>query len=664
MSFPIHKILSGSGSVVTRTERGFQGLDPGGCGIGGSMSRAADALNLIWDGEALRRRPDCVSMLHKDQPVYGIYYFQGQLLIHSGNQLLLHYENLPDHEPVVVYSNMNNAPSQGVIRRQKMEERCCLFKTPGNWAHRTYEKELLFICDGRNFLFYDGFEVHSCMDDYWGAEEIPEMTCFYSTVPETVVAKLPNAGGGDVDPRGDNRLSQFRTESFCVTEETNSFILSCPLSAINTKMPFEFRLRDTNGVWRSASGFSDYSFTADPAGTRFESNRRFSGGLAFGIEEAYGRIMFYGSGDYTVAMDGMDNLTITYGVIKERPDAINGATAMGLFGADGGNNVLFLGGSLRTPGIDYFSAPDDFLCFYETSYEQLGNINRWITGYCPLKDGRMAVLKNDPGEAAVYYRSHKVVELGKTLSGEPYLVDAYPSVAGAPVEGCVDSSTVGRAGNEPCFLTASGLYTVRTVSDELINLNETVPRSLPVEEYLGAVNLYDACAINWKDYYLLFFRENVLVTDGRIDEEGNYRFMRWKIPVSVSCAASHRGILYLGGVDGTIYQMADSQLREAFYAYWQTNAMEENSGLKMLFQRLELLVTPGLLTNTSFRLIRNGKEGRSRTLKWKKDDQTQWYPIATRFGSANTLAINISFPHDPNFRLWGLRAVYRKGKKR
>ncbi len=664
MSYPFHKISGGGGTVVTRTEQGFQGLDTGGGGIGRSMSRAADNLNLVWEGEALRRRPHCTPWFQVDQPVYGIYIYREQLLVHAGNRLLRYLKSEPfGYDPIVVYTAMNEAPSRGIIRRQKVEERCCEICEPDNWVRRTFEKELLFICDGKNFLFYDGLEIHSCIDDYWGAEELPEMACFYSTVPQTVVAKLPNTGGGDVDPRGDNRLSQFRTESFYVDEETRSFILNCPLSAINTKMPFEFRLRDNDGIWRAVSGFGEVLFKADPAGTFFETNIPFSGGMTISIDHS-GRVVAYGTGENTIALDGMDNFTITYGVKKERPDAIGCATAMGLFGPEGGNNVLFLGGSPQTPGVDYFSAPDDFLCFYETSYEQLGNINQPITGYCPLKDGRLAVLKNDPGESAVYYRDHKVVELGKTLAGDPYRVDAYPSVAGAAVEGCLRSATVGWAGNEPCFLTAGGIYTVRTVSDELINLNETVLRSRSVEELLGMLDKDSAYAVNWKEYYLLFFGSDVLITDGRIDNEGNYRFMRWEVPLSVISSNRDKGILYLGGENGWIYRMGNNLEEESFSAYWQTPAIEESNGLKMLFHRLELLITPAREQDTSFQLIRDGREGSPRLLKMKKILQTQWIPIASRFGRANTLALRLFFPQDPAFRLWGLRLVYRKGKNR
>ncbi len=659
MSYPIHKISGGSRSVVTRTEEGFLGLGAYNSGIGQSLRRAADTLNLIWEGEALRRRPCCAPLLQVSAPVYGLFFYGDDLLIHAGEQLLRYTGS---GEPTILFSGMNPAPSRSVLRHQQVEERRCADNTANGWYRRRFEADLLFICDGKNYWFYDGEAVHSCADEDWEGERLAENSCFYGTVPETMVAKLPE-GGGDVDPRGDNLLSRFRTESFYVdATETKSFLLNAPLSAIQDGIPMELRLRDDTGLWRTVNCIENYSYVALPEGTRFETNLSFSAGMTMTLNEEE-RITALKTGNRQIAADGMDNLMITYAVRKDYPNTLAGATVMGLYGPDGSNSVLFLGGSAQTPGVDHFSAPDDFLCFYESCYEQLGNRDTPITGYCPLKDGRLAVLKNDPGESAVYFRSHRTVEVGVTMAGEHYLVDAYPAVAGAAVEGCLSSDTVGRAGNEPCFLTGRGIYTVKTVSDELINLNETILRSRAVNPLLKEWDLSGARATNWRDLYLLFLGSTALITDGRTDGEGSYRFLQWQLPISVTAAVAKNDTLYLAGPEGILYQMNEAQT-EAFPAYWQTTALEEQDGLKMIFQRMELLITPGFQTEASFCLLRNGKEYWPRFLKPVSGKRPCWVPIASRFGSANDLALRFSFPENPEFRLWGLRIVYRKGSKR
>ncbi len=661
MSYPIHKLTGGGGTVVTRTEREFMGLDTGGCGVNRPWSRAADTLNLIWDGEALRRRPGCAPFLEVGQPIYGLFCYGNQLIVHAGELLISYFRYAPT-SGTVLYDKMNCAYSNGVLRHQRVEERHCGDGTANGWERRIFEEEFLFLCDGQNYLFYDGETVRSCTDVNWGNAP-GQSDYYYATVPHTTVAKLPAEGSGDVDPRGDNLLSQFRTESFYLDNTAvNSLMLNCPLNAINQRIPLELRVRDHSGAWRQVACVPSYRFQSEPSGTRLTADLNLSAGIALNLDEE-DRVVGLGSGSAYLAADGMDNLTVTYGVQKDYPEALVGATAIGFYGPDGGNSVLFMGGSEKTPGIDHFSAPGDLLCFYETAWEQLGNRDTPITGYCPLKDGRLAVLKNDPRDSNVFFRSHRLVEVGSNLAGEPYQVDAYPSVAGASVDGCINSHTVGWAGNEPCFMAQSGIYTVKSVSDELINLNETVLRSRTVEPYFNNATFSDICAVNWKGLYLLFLKETVLVTDGRSDGEGGYRFMRWELPLPFQAVVATEDALYLGCYNGSIYRISEGA-GEEFEAYWQTPALEENSGLAMIFHRLELLLTAPDNTEGTFTLLRNGSEYASRTFRLWKGVKGQWCPIATRFGRCNHLAVRLQFPDVPHYKLWGLRLIYRKGRRR
>ena len=108
MSYPIHKLTGGGGTVVTRTEREFMGLDTGGCGVNRPWSRAADTLNLIWDGEALRRRPGCAPFLEVGQPIYGLFCYGNQLIVHAGELLISYFRYAPT-SGTVLYDKMNCA---------------------------------------------------------------------------------------------------------------------------------------------------------------------------------------------------------------------------------------------------------------------------------------------------------------------------------------------------------------------------------------------------------------------------------------------------------------------------------------------------------------------------------------------------------------------------
>ncbi len=692
MSLPFHRAAERAAARARRVDEGFWGLDLAAGALGRSFARAVDTENLIWAGEGLCARPGYRKRGAFAGRINGIFAYGDRRIVHAGNAL---YETDAQFlHPKLLDESMNDKRSMGVVRRQRYIKRSCAGITLSAWTRESRETDILFLSDGLRYLFYDGEALHPVADADWGAGTMDavltgERPVFYATVPFTAVAKRPDSAAADVDPKGANRLSQFCCESFYIDGGAahSAFLLTCLYGAFHDEIPPEVQLRDQNGVWRNYGVSGDW--TLQPQGdfarlTLFEIRA----GQAFSLD-ANGRICAMSQGNYTVADDGMDNVRITYGVHKEPPDPLDHARVQGLYGPDGADNVLFLGGSWDRPGEDAFSAPDDFLCFYETSRELLGNAKTPVTGYCRLSDGRLAVLKNDPDGPAVFFRSHQLVTLGATKSGEAYQVDAYPSQAGAAQEGCLSGHTVGMAGNEPCFLSRRGLFGVKSVSDELTNLNQTIRRSEAVDPLLETllseeVAAYDeaasdkAVACRFRGCYLLCFGTVALITDGKRDSGGSCRFLKWRFSHSIRALFSENGRLYLGSADGAVFAFDDGWQDDTadYDAYWETPSLTDSFDRRVLLRALYAGVRPAPGGGLSLRLYQEKGLAAQREasvslldfgaldfqhFSFDPGGEDRFISLLPRRVAGNAFRIRLSFWKSGGFRLFGLKLLYETG---
>lgn len=683
MSYPLHSISRASAGQSVCSEIGFSGLDVAGGAYKNPISHAFDTENLIWEGSALKRRPGYRLLENYQKKIHGIYFLGDQKIIHAGENL---YCQSAGETPRLLFDQMNDAPSFGVVRKQEVEHRWCTSSEMFGWNRERISGDFLFINDGKNYLFFDGKEVHSVADTHWGEELRSSLAqglvySTYAKVPISITGKLPNGDHGDVDPRGENRLSQFRCESFYLDDqqEYKEFILDQYYKDCNEGIPTEIQIRDSNGVWRNYSCISiDFYLNYDDVRTKLQIDTPIKGGMPFTFELSSGKIVDLGYGSSHIANDGMDNLRITYAVRKAEPSALKGAKVQGLYGADGVDNVLFLGGSDASPGIDAFSAPDDFFCFYATSTERLGNEQTPITGYSRLTDGRIAVLKNEPNGANVYFRTHKTVAVGQSQSGQAYQVDAYPSKTGAAVEGCIAPHSVGVAGNEPVFLAESGLYSVRSVSNELINLDETVRRSFSVDPLLCRWDPAMARSIRWKAYYLLTFGETALLTDGRRDGSGALRFLKWRFGHEITALGKWGNTLYLGDGEGNLYQfgIGSTDAERKMEAFWQTTLPEDPRGDRQILKHLSVAVSPDYEGELSAILYREQTSCPQVTLPFNRVDfsamdfgemtfdgtaSMRWVALPIGGSSADRYALRIDLSAGQDLALWGIRMVYEKG---
>lgn len=158
-----------TGDLVPRVYGGFRGADFRGEDI--NVARSPDCLN-VWKDyreiDSIRTRPEMELVTAFETPVYGVYFYRGIMLVHSGDKLYR-----VEEEPELLYEGVNESASAGF----------------------TYE-DTWYFKDGKNYLQYDG-------------DTIEEVVGY---IPTTSIARKP-AGGGtvyeDVNMLNGRRINTF-----------------------------------------------------------------------------------------------------------------------------------------------------------------------------------------------------------------------------------------------------------------------------------------------------------------------------------------------------------------------------------------------------------------------------------------------------------------------
>ena len=219
-------------------------------------------------------------------------------------------------------------------------------------------------------------------------------------------------------------------------------------------------------------------------------------------------------------------------------------------------------------------------------------------------------------------------------------------------------------GNEPCFLTKTGLYSVRSVSNELTNLNETVRRSMTVDPLFQKLPLEKVRSICWNGYYLLVFGKTALITDGRM-VSGSFRFLKWIFAHEITAVGQLNGMLYLGSSTGEFFLLDGSADDSGIpiTAYWQLPVLEEQKGRKMILRRLWAAVGGG----GGFLSVRLRQDH----LPWQQlsvhleeenaSEETRWVSLLNNPRLAETFSVYIDLTQAQGALLWGFRTTYEKG---
>ena len=170
-----------SANIVSRLYSGFRGVDFRGDET--QFTRSPDSLN-VWkdykETDSIRTRPGMKMNVSFDAPVYGVFFFNGAMLVHSGTYLY----KVVGGKTTRIYSGLKAANSDSFIYNN-----------------------LWYFKDGKNYLVYDGKTVKEVV----------------GYVPTTSIARKP-AGGGEIY-EDVNLLSNRRINTFLADGKSKEFFL-------------------------------------------------------------------------------------------------------------------------------------------------------------------------------------------------------------------------------------------------------------------------------------------------------------------------------------------------------------------------------------------------------------------------------------------------------
>lgn len=173
--------MAGTGDIIKRIYSSFRGIDLRG--NEGNLTRSPDSLNMWRDyknTQSIETRP-CME-LHTafDGKIYGIFFYRGFMLVHSGTQLY----KVEDGQKTLIYTGLARSPSCGFVYNN-----------------------IFYFKDGTVYLQYDG-------------TTLSEVAGY---VPTTTIARKP-AGGGTVY-EDVNMLTGYRINSFLADGKSTEYYL-------------------------------------------------------------------------------------------------------------------------------------------------------------------------------------------------------------------------------------------------------------------------------------------------------------------------------------------------------------------------------------------------------------------------------------------------------
>lgn len=200
-----------SANIVSRLYSGFRGVDFRGDEI--NLVRSPDSLN-VWkdykETDSIRTRPGLVLENDFSDPVYGVFFFNGFQIVHSGTRLY----KVRSGVKTVIYSGLKAANSDAFIYNN-------------TW----------YFKDGKNYLQYDGTTVKEVV----------------GYVPTTSIARKP-AGGGTIY-QDVNLLIGRRINTFLADGTSKEYFLDAqkidsafkPVVKVDDKVVSNFSVDYTKG---------------------------------------------------------------------------------------------------------------------------------------------------------------------------------------------------------------------------------------------------------------------------------------------------------------------------------------------------------------------------------------------------------------------------------
>lgn len=483
----------------------LKGVDFTSAPINVAEGRAYNAPNMIRDVPGKVRKRMGYELVHKfEYPIYGIFDYFGELLVHAGNYLYRYgYNPITQKNEFMPVNSIDPDIPENLSKAYLV---------------------------GRKLVILTGEKMYLYYVDSVGLRHFSDATS-EAKVPEVTIGRPP-AGGGDTYPF--NMLTPFYTDCFLSDGSSTVYQLSYyPLGSANV----EVLKVNNNGTWSQVPD-TDYD-----------------------VDVNAGTVTFH-TAPPLPPVSGEDNIKITASVpdgedsdFQEMRAKLYGCTFGIVYGAGGQLDRLFISGNANYQNYDWYCDVNDPTMWGDINYGQIGQQDSPITGYS-IVNGNLATHKgNDVHGRNIFIREGKL-----DLETEDLMPTEFPITAIIQGRGAIAPYSFAYL-DEPLYLTSDGIYA--TTPYEFNGMWYAQKRSYYLDGKLlkfGRNGLETAKACVWKEFYLMSIGEEVFILDTlQRDGSGIVRDSQFQyeafhftgIPAQVWFPTNER--LMFGSWDGGLY---------------------------------------------------------------------------------------------------------------
>ncbi len=254
--------------------------------------------------------------------------------------------------------------------------------------------------------------------------------------------------------------------------------------------------------------------------------------------------------DIDLAPGGYDcNVFFNYYDAEQVESPLRSCSIATFYGPDG-EDRLFISGNPDQPACDWSSNKGDPLFFLEENRVAFGDQNYRIMGYQKIGTDLLVVKEDTGKDVSLYRRSYR------TVSQET----VFEITAGMSGAGAVSTDCFASLQDEPMFLSRTGVLAITT---DTINSERTLQnRSYFIDaKLLAEPNPEEACAVNYRSFYIVGIGENMYLLDNRHRTDASFENSQFVYDgyywtgVGARRMVVELGELYVGTPDGRVLRM-------------------------------------------------------------------------------------------------------------
>lgn len=530
--------------IVSRVYSNFRGCDFRGLEV--NLLRSPDSLN-VWkdykETESIRTRPETKLNTSFTDPVYGVFFYNNEMLVHSGAIL---YKVKKDGNKTVLWQGLNKTVSNSFI----------------------YD-DVWYFKDGEHYLKYDGTNISAVVDDAY--------------IPTTTIARKPMGGGTKYEDV--NMLSDYRKNSFLSDGASFSYFLDVmnideeqPEVTILNKKTYYSVTRNTDGTYTKTDttlklegdvvsemleNESGITTTGEKVYS-YDTNLYCCIGYAdtvidqaeYTVDYKEGKIVFKNTPPDEPLTDGQDNVIVKFKkAVPKYLDSIMKCTSLQVF-----DNRVFFSGNPDHPNMMWNSSLNDPSYVSDLDYYKEGMDSAAIKGMVAGNNALWVFREPSDSNTTIFYHTPTLdEEYGKV----------YPSSHSSVTTGCIGKAI--NFNDDIVFFSERGM---EGISGDITTEQVVSHRSSLVDSRLISEKGYKKNMVlaEWEGYLLIFIGNKVYLADSRAmfqnDNHYEYEFFYWELKHNVICATVKNGDLYIGAEDGGIYTLTDTTADVE--SYWVT----------------------------------------------------------------------------------------------